>query len=628
MHVFERVIERLGGILSENAVQFALLKWLQEGDDVAMIEKELPESDFVAALSKLCGACIQMEEVDVLDKYDEAASAVRSALNIFAAKVDESVTLVESDDNTDEGSSFALSALSDEVRGFVARKLDNQLVLALNKAIISKDTEKLKLVSQRADRGDVAVVASIFLKNLYGNGVGSFSEVDATEFAAAEAALSTAESKLAAAMARADRLETENQQRHESLIAERKEARKMRAQIDALEDMQKRRGEGASSTATQSPSTKLEVDSAKRLVNSIEAENLSLKKRERELRAELQGLEEKMLQMKTLHDSEGKKGNRAAIRRLQRDLNNERTERRNAEKQLAWALKQQDQHNRHSATVENTRLEAKSLKITAEAQMNEAERLSSTAEENSKSAKSRVLEAEERAARLEALLVQRDSELAEMASRAESMGDEIRAESRREVLKQKAELERVKTMMDWKAKIVEDDVRFRTESEWRGRAKVLVKEVEDLRMELENSRIEKSSIEIALTDALAKVDHQQQAIDSLNGKIAELLEQQRAVDHIKGTVDRLRVAAENQWRGAAARDNATVHHLQKELDFFRNRRQVLPTLNAGAESGAISNSPVMGRSAEKHEQTRKTRQGKVAGRTSGGYAKIHQLKHR
>ena len=205
MHVFERVIERLGGILSENAVQIALLKWLQEGDDVVMIEKELPESDFVAALSKLCGACIQMEEIDVLDKYDEAASAVRSALNIFAAKVDESVTLVESDDNTDEGSSFALSALSDEVRGFVARKLDNLLVLTLNKAIISKDTEKLKLVSQRADRGDVAVVASTFLKNLYGNGVGSFSEVDATEFAAAEAALSTAESKLAAAMARADR---------------------------------------------------------------------------------------------------------------------------------------------------------------------------------------------------------------------------------------------------------------------------------------------------------------------------------------------------------------------------------------------------------------------------------------
>ena len=55
-------------------------------------------------------------------------------------------------------------------------------------------------------------------------------------------------------------------------------------------------------------------------------------------------------------------------------------------------------------------------------------------------------------------------------------------------------MERLKTVLSWKAKIVEDDVRFKTETEWRERTASIIQEVETLKARVEHCEMEKMAI--------------------------------------------------------------------------------------------------------------------------------------
>ena len=294
------------------------------------------------------------------------------------------------------------------------------------------------------------------------------------------------------------------------------------------------------------------------------------------------------------------------------DLNHERTERRQTEKQLAWALKQNDIHGQKGIMTLRTKFEADRVKANAEIHMKNAKKIKESAQETAAVAESQVEEASARITQLENTLRERERELEDLNTHLEASKNQIRSECKRELLKQQAELERLKTMMDWKAKIVEDDVRFRTESEWRGRAKVLVSEVEDLKQALEREHQDKSAAQSALAAAEDRVAAQQIEINDLHQRVAALLQQQQAVEQIKGTVNRLRAATETQWRGAAIRDSATVQHLQKELEFFRSRKQELPSL---ANSVTLQ---------ENHGQRKLQNNVQEKSGKAAGYSMLHQ----
>ena len=223
--------------------------------------------------------------------------------------------------------------------------------------------------------------------------------------------------------------------------------------------------------------------------------------------------------------------------------------------------------------------------------------------------------AERRVASLEALLAEKGARLQEVQLLISARENEIREEMREETLKQEAEIERLKTMMSWKAKIVEDDVRFRTETEWRKRSALLIQEIDALKIRVDNGEMEKIASDAALEDAAHRLSQCNGELEVAKRQNQHLQMQLQSIQQIRNTVQRLHRSTNDQWQAISNRDQSTMERLQKEQEYFRLRQsESVPHLER--KSPARGN---QGKSANRGRGGAR-RQGRGGGGGGGGAA--------
>ena len=236
--------------------------------------------------------------------------------------------------------------------------------------------------------------------------------------------------------------------------------------------------------------------------------------------------------------------------------------------------------------------------------------------------------AERRVASLEALLAEKDARLQEVQLLISARENEIREEMREETLKQEAEIERLKTMMSWRAKIVEDDVRFRTETEWRKRSALLVQEIDALKIRVDNGDMEKLASDAALEDAAHRLSQQNGELEVAKRQNQHLQMQLQSIQQIRSTVQRLHRSTNDQWQAISDRDQSTMQRLQKEQEYFRLRQsESVPRLGrvSPVRGGAAGN----GRNrAEGSERRPGGGAGAVGGGGGGGYGYAAQRRRK
>ena len=624
------VLQYIGDLVSPFAMQFGL-RLLTESSAMEQVK------DWDEELHKLFGilidGCRAFDGCKSMTDFQKLEKPMFTAFHAVAAKIE--------DTEQDEFTHAALTAMEDGLRQFRTRKRQELLRDILIEAIISQNVDKLSATIEKAGpQQRWAMVGRIVLKDLVGDGPSSLRRSETQKYDQIRASLVQAESALAAATKRANMLENENSVSHDRYLKLKRDFRELESRNETLEPLMSEKIIELSPRMRQAGTAKLEMEAAQRSANMLQAENEQLqaeldrqKRSVRDLNGQIAALSEKL-------ETQQNVKSHAAIRRVTREYEQEKRRREKLEREMAYLLKEQKMQGQTSDDALAAKQKAEFATAQAKAAMENAKQMKKDAKEQASQVQSQLGSKHERINQLEYQLQEKDEEIESLRASLQDQATEVRAEGDRELLRQQAEVARLKTMMEWKAKIVEDDVKFRTESGWRERTKMLISEIEHLRKLLEGSMMEKSTSDAALQDLNANVaqkDHtiqvQQQQINNLNAQL-------QTTHHLRDSVMRLQRATEAQWRQVSKRDDAVLRHLESELHYFQHAntdreyheepRASLPALGRAHGVHKSSSAPVLEKTPARHSKipSNESSGGKGSGghRAGGGYSQAYRDK--
>ena len=480
--------------------------------------------------------------------------------------------IVEDSSLDDEQLQASLAALEDSLRQYRSQKRQSLLQTQLVNAIVSRNVEQLSSAIESAGpKQRWAIAGRVVLQNLLGDGPSSLKRSEAGNYSKIKDSLIKAESKLAAAAKRVEMLERENGSTHERLLQVKRDLREAKARNEVLEKTTHDTMLDMSPRLRQVGSAKLAMEAAERNANMLQQENQTLENALGEAKREIRDLQSNVAKGEEKLDAQQNLHTQTAIRRIQRDFEEEKRKRERAERQLSHALKEAQMHGKNSEGALQMQQQSSYATAQAKAAVETAKRMKQEAKVATAKASSQLGEQAMQVQQLEYELETKSEQIEELKGLLAEKEAEVRAEGSREMLKQQAEVERLKTMMEWKAKIVEDDVKFRTESGWRERTKMLVQEIEHLRQVMEATMMEKRAAETALRDLGVKLSQKDQALSMSQQHINHLNSQLQTTHHLRDTVLRLQRATEDQWKQVANRDESTLRHLESELLYFQQQ---------------------------------------------------------
>lgn len=557
------IFKYIGDLTSIHSTSYAL-RLLNDSTYMQQLldQNNQSSSDLHELISYLINAIRNFDRSEKLDnEFKRLEKEMFTCFHACASKVEQ----LSADEDIDN--SQKLASMEDGLRQFRQRKRNDFVRKEVIEAIISQNTDRLTRALETAgpkNRWNIA--GRIVLENLIGDGVHG---QDLSKFDKIQNALIEAKKKLGAATERAFMLEKENSSTHERLIELKRQFRELKSQNEVYSKTVKEKIIELSPRMRTSANAKLQMEAAQRHANMLTSENNELQgqvdvltKELREVKADLNARAEELDATQNMHTQ-------TTIRRLQRDLKEEKMERRKAEKQLAYALKEAKMHGKNSEHVQSAQANVDYKMAEAKTALKNAQKMKENAKQETIKAAEELSRNQSRVNELEHHLRLKDEEIHELKVILAEKEAEIRAEGSREVMKQQAEVERLKTMMEWKAKIVEDDVKFRTESGWRERTKLLISEIQQLRQLLETTMMEKGATEAALKDAGAKLAQRDHALAMSEQEVNHLNTQLQTMHHIKDSIHRLKRTTEEQWRQVANRDESTLRHLEAELMYFQ-----------------------------------------------------------
>ena len=148
-------------------------------------------------------------------------------------------------------------------------------------------------------------------------------------------------------------LETENSSTHERLVEMKRQLRELKSQNEVYSKAVKEKVIDLSPRMRTSANAKLLMEAAQREVAMIRSENTALQTKVDTVKKEMLDLKSQLNARTEELDATQKMHTQTTIRRLQRDLKEEKMARRKTEKQLAYALKEAKMHGRSSERIQS-----------------------------------------------------------------------------------------------------------------------------------------------------------------------------------------------------------------------------------------------------------------------------------